>query len=155
VSFCSPSVSIQLNELFHSRLPKVVQSNITRCPQQACFAAEYKNRFYASAIWTTPVARMLNGRNMLELRRLAIADNAPKNTATRMLKIMRLEIRKKFPTVKTLISYQDTEVHTGTIYKAAGWQAVCSSKPSVSGWNTRKRNKMQTTAEKIRWEYEL
>ena len=52
---------------------------------------------------------------------MAIAPDAPKNTASRMLAIMARLIKRKFPNVVMLISYQDTEVHTGTIYKAAGW----------------------------------
>ena len=49
----------------------------------------------------------------------AIASDAPKYTATRMLSIMVKRIKKEFPDIVRLISYQDTEVHKGTIYKAA------------------------------------
>jgi hypothetical protein len=57
----------------------------------------------------------------IELNRLAIAPDAPKNTATRMLAWMAKDIRKRFPEVTRLISYQDIEAHAGTIYQAAGW----------------------------------
>ena len=98
---------------------------------------------------------MLNNRGMYELRRLAIAPDAPKNTASRMLRIMARMIAKKRPNTKTLISYQDTEVHTGGIYKAAGWSPVVKGKVSEKGWNTRSPHAMQSVADKIRWEYAL
>jgi len=144
-----------LNELWHSRLPLVSKSNISRSGHAICFGAEYENRWYATAIWTDPIARMLNGKDYIELRRLAIAPDAPQNTASRMLKVMRLLLVKRWPQLTKLISYQDTEVHTGTIYAAAGWKPTQRSSVSTTGWNTRKRNKMQTTADKIRWEYDL
>ena len=155
VSECDISTAIALNELWHSRLPNVVKSNIQRTRNNVCFAAYFDNKYYASAIWTDPIARNLNGKLMLELRRLAIANDAPKNTASRVLKLMRLLIKTKFPFIETLISYQDTDVHTGTIYKAAGWVNTNRSKVSKTGWNSRDRNKMQATGDKIRWEYSM
>jgi len=92
---------------------------------------------------------------MLELRRLAISPEAPRNTATRMLSFMRKHIVAMFPDIALLISYQDTEVHLGTIYKADNWDRVHES-PGVA-WNTekRERNVEQSLAPKIRWEYRL
>ena len=140
-------LAVTLNELWHSRLPKI--NNQTG--KNMAFAAFYKNRFYACAIWGEPVGRMLNGHGLYELRRMAIAEDAPKNTGSRMLKVMRILIRKELPEIKRLISYQDTDVHNGTIYKAAGWVEENKSSVSATGWNTRRRAKMQTTADKIRW----
>ena len=68
---------------------------------------------------------------------------------------MRHIIKNKNPDLNRLISYQDTDVHSGTIYKASGWKIGGTKKNIGTGWNTRKRNIMQTTAEKIRWEYDL
>jgi hypothetical protein len=89
----------------------------------------------------------------LELRRLAIAPDAPRNTATRMLAIMVREIRKLRPEVVNLVSYQDTEVHTGGIYKGAGWRLDDLPKPSCREWNchSRQRPKAQSAAVKNRW----
>jgi len=61
------------------------------------------------------------------LRRFAIAPDAPKNTASRMLKIMTILIKKQMPQIIKLISYQDIEVHKGTIYKASNWVSVTKS----------------------------
>ena len=144
--------AVSMNVRWHSRLPLI--SN----PYSAhtiCFGAVYKNCFFASAIWTDPIARSYNGTGRLELRRFAIADNAPNNTASRMLSIMTKMIRKKFPEIWMLISYQDTAVHTGTIYKASGWEVGGQKKNIKSGWNSRKRNDMQSSADKIRWEKQL
>ena len=60
---------------------------------------------------------------------MALPDDAPPHTASWMLGAMRKDIRKRFPLVTRLISYQDEDVHTGTIYKAAGWSAGFRSKP--------------------------
>jgi len=89
---------------------------------------------------------------MLELRRMAISKDAPKNTASSMIGVMVKLIKKKFPELKRLISYQDTEVHAGTIYKASGW--VIGGESEGISWTTgtRARNKEQTMAKKIRWE---
>lgn len=149
---CDVHRAIELNRVWHSRLPKVDWSNIVRCSCHICFVAEFDDIAYASAIWSSPVARLLNGFDWLELRRLAIAPDAPKNTATRMLRIMRIVISKDLPHITNLISYQDTEVHIGTIYKAAGWKKTTRKIVGKTGWNSRKRNQMQTTADKVRWD---
>jgi len=112
---------------------------------------------YAVAMWGNPVARAFNNRGMIELRRMAICETAPKNTATRMIGWMLRDIKKSGRYVKA-ISYQDTEVHTGTIYKASGWKVGNISKGDT--WTGRKcnnriRNIEQSTAPKIRWEFDL
>ena len=140
--------AIELNRAWHSRLPDFAS------PPGHCIAygAEFDSTFYAVAIWSPPVARMLNGRGMYELRRLAIADDAPKNTATRMLRIMRLIVGKTFPAIRTLISYQDTGAHAGTIYKAAGWTATNTDPGGEWSRPSRQRAKAQASTPKIRWE---
>lgn len=143
--------ALQLNSEWHSRLPEF------KYPPEKCLSigAEFNGVYYAAAIWSPPSARMLNNRGMYELRRLAISPDSPKNTASRMLRIMRLLICKKRPDVTTLISYQDTEVHSGAIYKAAGWKQGATNSVGATGWNTRSPNKMQSTSKKIRWELHL
>jgi len=147
----------QLNQLWHSRLP--ICSN---CFGGICFGAEYKNTLFAVAWWSLPIAfnRMNNGKRILELRRLAISSDAPKNTASRMLKIMVLLIKKMRRDVFKLISYQDTEVHNGIIYKASGWEIGTVSK--FKSWTQRTDDKKynwisdtQSMADKIRWEKQI
>ena len=112
-----------LNELWHSRLPKIHWSNVVRNTDYICYAIYSGDMVCGVGIWSSPVAqnRFANGREMLELRRLAIANDAPPNTATRAISLMQDDIKKAMLDIKRLISYQDTSVHKGTIYKASNW----------------------------------
>lgn len=143
-----------LNFAWHSRLPRA-GSYYTN---GLFFGAHLNDVYYAVAGWSEPVARMLNGRGLFELRRMAVAPDAPKNTASRFLKVMTLLIRKERPETRSLISYQDTEVHRGTIYRAAGWQPTSTSKEDDRGWverHPRRSSVHQTTSAKVRWEKSL
>ena len=140
----------QLNQKWHSRLPKFR----TACKCQAYYGAEFDGLWYAVAAWSQPVARMLP-QEWMELRRLAIADDAPKNTATRMLAWMVRDIKKRFPDVPRVVSYQDTEVHAGTIYKAAGWTATNIDAGGEWSRPSRLRNAVQSGSPKQRWELDL
>lgn len=94
------------------------------------FTATYDGHPYGGALWHNPSARGLPG-DWLELRRLAIAPYAPPHAASWMLGAMRKWIRRELPNVPRLLSYQDLDVHTGTIYKAAGWEPTYHSKARV------------------------
>lgn len=145
-------VAMALNRQWHSRLPEI--GNGMQC---FAFGAECNNRFYAVALWSTPVARLLNGLGFIELRRMAIADDAPKNTGSRMLRIMALLIKRERPDTLALISYQDTDVHTGTIYKAAGWtpRVMGDSQSKWSMPNRHRSNGPASQSVKVRWELPL
>tara|TARA_Y100000310_G_scaffold112189_1_gene110682 strand:- start:1258 stop:1827 length:570 start_codon:yes stop_codon:yes gene_type:complete len=143
-----------LNEKWHSRLPQIGWSNVVRNRHYICFGAMVDNRWLAVGIWSSPINQAFDMDTVLELRRMAIAPEAPKNTASRMLRIMIALIKKRLPNIKRFISYQDTEVHKGTIYKASGWQAVATVK--YQPWDkTRQRAVSQSSADKTRWEYSL
>lgn len=105
-----------------------------------------------AAIWTHPIARNLPQDTWLELRRLAIAPDAPKNTASRLLAVMAKLIRASRPEIDCLVSYQDTEVHTGSIYKAAGWVATATNVDGEWDRPNRQRQAAQSAAPKKRWE---
>lgn len=142
------------NELWHSRLPKIGASQ-----GRVFYAAECEGIVYAVAMWSNPVARLLPQREWLELRRFAIAPDAPPQTASRMLGWMARDVRKRFPEVVRLISYQDCEVHKGTIYKAAGWVHADGYKGRKRGWEAssgggRKRagRTNQAVTVRMRWE---
>jgi len=143
-----------LNQLWHSRLPRIDSPFIR---SDLCFGAEGDNILYAVAIWDHPVARHLPQQEWLELRRLAVAPDAPRYTPSWMLGVMTRRIRTLYPHVVMLVSYQDTEVHTGTIYRAAGWVPTrCIDRPSASWSNTvRQRPPDQSLAPKQRWEKRL
>lgn len=144
--------ALVLNRKWHSRLPRLTN-------WQACeaFSAEFGNVYYAVALWGPPVTRLFNGKGYYELRRMAIAPDAPPLTASRMLRIMRLLIHRERPDVVKFISYQDTEVHKGTIYKADNWKAVGFRKGGAESWtsNGRERNACPASGDKVRWEYDV
>jgi len=150
----SAKMACEYNSYWHSRLPKIHWSNVVRNTHYVCYGAFIGLNCYAVGIWSSPVAqnRFKDGKQILELRRYAIKEEAPKFTASWMLGKMEKEIAAKFSDIKRLISYQDTEVHKGTIYKASNWVATNTTK-NIS-WTTqnRKRNKEQATGDKIRWE---
>lgn len=154
----TPKLACSLNALWHSRLPIITVNNIIGTGMHICFAAECGNRYYAVAIYSAPIARFLNDRKTLELRRLAVSPDAPKNTATRVLAITRRLIRQRLPHIDKLISYQDCQVHTGTIYKADGWTPTKINK----SWDWRRcqrgrmdNNAPQAASPKQRWEFVL
>ena len=153
---CKVVRACELNALWHSRFPKIDMSNVVRNRDYVCFVAEHNDIAYAVAIWSSPIAsnRLAEGKTALELRRMAICDNSPKNSASRMIGIMRRIIANQMPHITLLISYQDT-VHLGTIYKASGWIAAAKNKGTSWTKDTRKRNKEQSLADKVRWEYRL
>lgn len=145
---------------WHSRLP-----DTQRGPWTLAFAAHYEHTCFGAALWHNPSARMLPS-DWMELRRLAVAPDAPHCTASRMLGQMVRFIRRNMPWVPMLLSYQDMDVHTGTIYRAAGWYPAHESKR-----RTRDRTKARVgtrrnyrsnlngnatdSAPKVRWQLEL
>lgn len=151
-----------LNALWHSRLPIY---NTGFCLNSLIsFGAFYRNVYYATAIWTNPVASKLPQKEWLELRRMAIAPDAPKYTASYMLGKMAKTIKRQFPIVTTLVSYQDMEIHKGIIYKASNWVADGIHKggswnrPNSKNQNGKPRtrpNLNNAIGPKQRWIYEI
>jgi hypothetical protein len=145
--------AMKYNALWHSRLPLFRTGFIKNMPFPS-WAAVYGDKTYAVAIWSKPAAPALPQKEWLELRRLACGPDAPKNTASRMLGYMIRCIRREMPQITRLISYSDTAVHTGTIYKATGWTPTSVS--AKGDWHRpksgRPRPAAQSTAPKQRWE---
>ena len=144
-----------LNRMWHSVLPITTFSSLKRSRYAVSFGAEFDNVFYAVGIWTHPIAanRLKDADKAMELRRFAIAPDAPRFTASRMLRVMEILIRRKFPDVRRLLSYQAVVHHDGIIYRAAGWSPVAKSK--FMEWKERKNRPVhyqQTVSDKVRWE---
>ncbi len=152
---CEMRKAQSLNREWHSVLPKTVHGNLVRNRRYIAYSAEFDGIFYAVAIWTDPVAanRLTDGDKTIELRRMAICEDAPKNTASRMISWMVKDIKRRWPELVKCVSYQDTEAHSGTIYSASGWERV-DTKESLTQWsvNGRIRNSEQSEAPKVRWE---
>jgi hypothetical protein len=122
---CEVETARRLNAAWHSRLP-----HTQRGPWQYAFAAHKNGQVYAVALWHNPSARGLPA-HWLELRRLAVAPDAPHCAASWFLSRMARWFRANVPERERMISYQDCDVHTGTIYKAAGWEIGAVSKARV------------------------
>lgn len=157
---CSTEFARSLNTAWHSRLPRT-----QRGPWQFAFAAHKDGIVYGVALWHNPSARALPS-HWLELRRLAIAPDAPHCTASWMLGRMARWFAREHPDRERMISYQDCGVHTGTIYKAAGWTVGLVANPrlrdrTVARRGTRRdyRSDMNgsspTGSAKIRWEKQI
>ena len=153
----------QLNRLWHRTLPTFETGFCNAA--KVCYGAAYAGRWYAVAIWTSPVARLLPQRRWLELRRFAIAPDAPKNSASWLLAVMARIIGRQFPEIERLISYQAQRHHRGIIYKAAGWTPG-SLRKGARGWSSRgscnpsgtprlRPDLNDATGPKVRWEKEI
>ena len=149
----------RLNKLWHSMLPRTDLGNMLCGNMSVAYVAEYDGKYYATAIWSQPIIRSLCDGKTIELRRLAICDESPKFTASRMLSVMRKVVRKKMPHLRKAVSYLAVDVHDGTTYKASGWSAVgkvVDARPQrPSGSPQRATGPLQTTSRKQRWEIDL
>ena len=157
---CPIETARLLNEAWHSRLPET-----QRGPWQFAFSAHFNGYIYAVALWHNPSARMLPP-HWLELRRMAVADDAPHCTASWFLGQMGKWFRANKKERERMISYQDVDVHKGTIYKAAGWGPVHHAKArsrdrSKPRAGTRRDYRSNLNgaepdgAGKVRWEKEI
>lgn len=138
----------QLIREWHSTLP------IAPPGWKVGFIASANNIPVAAAMWGRPTARMEDQRHTLELTRLAHSPIAPRNMGTWAIAKMRIWIRKNMPEIKRLISYQDANVHHGTIYKADNWKQVYDLHTSHS-WTNRPHRTGTERSHKIKWEYIL
>lgn len=160
ISQCNKKHAVELMRIWHSRLPNTQEN-----PWQYAFKAHYGPITYAVALWNNPSARTLP-HHWLELRRMACAPDAPKFTASKMLSAMTRYFKQTCPEREKCISYQDIEVHSGTIYKASNWTPEYFSRPRARdrsknrvGTNRKYRSDINTkqvaSAGKIRWAYWL
>lgn len=105
----------------------------------------------AVAMWGRPTARMEDQKLTLELTRQAHAPEAPYNMGSWFLGKMRKHIREIMPEIVRLISYQNADIHHGTIYKADNWTMVYE-KFTDHSWLTRPGRRGTEVMHKIKWE---
>ena len=155
----SMRTAADLNRQWHSMLPRTDLGNLLCGNTSVAYGASYSDDWYGVAIYSQPIIRSMCDGETLELRRLAICDDAPKFTATRMLSQTRKLLRKKWPHLRRIISYQAVDVHAGTIYKADNWQPVgdiVDARPQrLRGSGQRATGPLQTHSRKRRWEHSL
>ncbi|WP_338826362.1 hypothetical protein MTBGP_11740 [Moorella thermoacetica] len=103
-----------------------------------CLGVFYQEHFLGVLIFGRPIARLEDQLETLELSRMVLLDICPKNSESRSLGLAARWIKKNMPWVRRLISYADPgQGHTGTIYRAAGWNFV--RKTSKGRWTRRGR----------------
>lgn len=150
----------ELNRQWHSMLPRTDLGNLLCGNTSVAYGSVFNDRYYAVAIYSQPIIRAIAKDGVtLELRRLAISGEAPKNTATRMLSVCNRLAKKKYPQMMRVISYLAVDVHQGTIYRAAGWHPVgevSAARPQRKrGDKGRATGPLQTTSRKQRWEISI
>ncbi len=153
----SMRTAADLNRQWHSMLPRTDLGNLLCGSTSVAYGADYGDQWYAVAIYTQPIIRSLCDGATIELRRLAVCSAAPKNTATRVLAVTRRMVKKRFPQIERIVSYQAVDVHAGTIYKADNWTPagkIVDARPQrLPGSKQRATGPLQTTSRKLRWEH--
>lgn len=151
----------ELNCTWHSMLPRTDLGNLLCGNTSVAYGALLSGNWVAVAIWSQPIIRSMCDGKTIELRRLAVSGEAPKNSASRMLAVMRRLLKAKWPHLERAVSYLAVDVHAGTIYKASGWSAVgdiVAARPqrfSNINSSTRATAPLQTQSRKQRWELAL
>jgi hypothetical protein len=145
-----------LNETWHSMLPRTDLGNLLCGSISVAYAAEYGGKFLGVAIFSQPIVRSLCDGRTIELRRLALGPDAPKNSASRMMAVTARLVKRKYRWINKIVSYQAVDVHAGTIYRAAGWSPVGKVVPArpqrMKGSKQRATGPLQTHSRKLRWE---
>lgn len=152
IHLVSAQMASRMVRLWHSVLPYIHPANIQRNRHYACYAMVFSGFAFAVAVYSSPVNRHLDDGATMELRRLAISKPCPRNTATWFMAACERLLRNRFPEVNLLVSYQDTEKHLGTIYRAGGWVKAAGVRYTPWKRSRADRAPSQTKASKVRWE---
>ena len=98
-----------------------------------------------------PSSKEYDPDTILQLHRMYFVDEAPKNTESQGLAMMRKHVRTWLPQIRLLLSYSDPEKgHQGTVYEADGWARFGITK-SGNGWKSRGGRRDQANSRKQRW----
>lgn len=89
----------------------------------------FQGKLYGCISFGSPNAKVMNGlytpktqEGWYEIKRLALSDDLPKNSESRVIAIG-IKLLRKARNVKGIITYADSGVgHAGTIYKASGFK---------------------------------
>ena len=75
-------------------------------------------------VFRSPTTRHLpSDGTWFELVRWCLTPEGGQNAGSRMHKVAVAELRRRFPSVTTLVSYSDRSAgHTGALYRASNWQ---------------------------------
>lgn len=108
---------------------------------------------WGALILGRPTARELNPDRVLELTRAYLIDEAPKNSESQALALMRKHVRTWLPQIRLLLAYSDPAAgHDGTIYEADGWaQFGKTTHKNGFGWRSRPNRTDDPVTPKLRW----
>lgn len=113
-----------------------------------CLKAQYKGRTIGGSVIGLP-RHSSKYKGMLEIRRMAFIDDAPKNSESRFLGFIIRHIKKNTDSVG-VISYADKSVgHKGTIYKAANFKLAGETSASLHVfWNGKRYHPRSLTIDR-------
>ncbi len=120
-----------------------------------CFRLEFNGNTIGGAVYGPPRHDGVYGDGVLDLRRFACVEDAPKNTESFFLSKTILLI-KKHKMAKKILTYADeTQGHRGTIYKACNFKKIGETKPGKHiEWNGRQYHMRSMTIDRP-YSYEL
>lgn len=95
-----------------------------------CFALEYGGVVIGGAVYGPPRHAGAYGEGVTDLRRFALAEEAPRNTESFFLGRTLREIKAKNLASKVLTFADETQGHQGTIYKACNFKHIGTTPPS-------------------------
>jgi hypothetical protein len=100
-----------------------------------------------------PTSRELDAERILELTRMYFIDEAPANTESAGLGMLRRFVRRWFRGIRLLLAYSDpAQGHRGTVYEADGWAPFGHTVPSHGyGWKSREGRRNERVGSKVRW----
>jgi hypothetical protein len=100
-----------------------------------------------------PTSRKIDAQRILELTRMYFVDQAPANTESAALAMLRRFVRRWFQGIRLLLAYSDpAQGHRGTIYEADGWAPFGRTAPSHGcGWKSREGRRDECVGSKLRW----
>ena len=103
----------------------------------ACFRVDYLDTLVGAVVYgqmsTTAWKKFsASEADVLELRRLVLVDECPKNSESRVVGWTLRHIRKSIPGVSVVVSYADPHHgHTGVIYKASNFEYLGESAKDI------------------------
>jgi hypothetical protein len=95
-----------------------------------CFSLTYEGEIIGGAVYGPPRHAASYGDGVVDLRRFALEEEAPKNTESYFLGKTLQHIRKNKLAEKVLTFADETQGHMGTIYKACNFKYLGATPPS-------------------------
>lgn len=104
--------------------------NVNGVKVSHCFRVDFQNRLIGAVLFgcmSTTAWKKFGSteREILELRRLVLLDEAERNSESRVVGFTLRWIKRNDPKIRTIVSYADPAYgHTGVIYKASNFKYI-------------------------------